>query len=295
MKIWLKRLLIGVTILVSGLFVGLYFVFPYSLVDIKHSPKYIPQNHKKYTDTQQLSIQTADNLTQFGTLFFANQGTSTHTIILVHGIRARQDIYFDKARDIAKNWNVNVLVVDLRGHGLSEGSFATFGVKEKLDIGLWINEIEKILPTTKIGIWGQSYGGAVALQTMALDKRIAYGIVESTFSELKNVGPDYIERWLGLRWNWLNSFFTWRIESIADFSVDDANPKKACYKINQPIVLAHGVEDDRIKFSYCQENFDALSSTSKTLISVPKAKHHNLWSIAGTEYQNRIKAFILSQ
>ena len=68
-------------------------------------------------------------------------------------------------------------MLNLRGHGESRGTYCTFGYKEKYDIVSVIDEImlDKRL-SKNIGIWGQSLGGAIALQTMAIDKRIKYGV-----------------------------------------------------------------------------------------------------------------------
>ncbi len=94
------------------------------------------------------------------------------TIILIHGIRGNRCYYDGLSQTLNKN-GYNTLALDLRGHGDSEGTICTFGAKEKSDIVSAIDHLkEQYNISDMIGIWGQSLGGSVALQALAIDNRL---------------------------------------------------------------------------------------------------------------------------
>jgi len=72
--------------------------------------------------------------------------------------------------------------------------YSTYGYHEKNDISLIIDEIKKKQPNTKLGIWGNSLGGAIALQAIEKDKRLEFRIIESTFTDLNQIVYDYQKR-----------------------------------------------------------------------------------------------------
>ena len=125
--------------------------------------------------------------------------------------------------------------MDLRAHGKSGGTHCTFGVKEKNDISELINVLEKKENIDdNIGIWGQSLGGAIGLQAIGNDKRIKFGIIESTFSDFKTITNDYFNYHIGFNVKLLTNYLVSRAGKIADFAPEDAKPEKYCTKIKQP-------------------------------------------------------------
>lgn len=190
----------------------------------------------------------------------------------------------------------NSILIDLRAHGESEGKFCTYGFSEKVDISILVDSIKSRHDLSdNIGVWGQSLGGAVALQSMATDSSIRFGIIESTFSDFNNIVHDYFKYHLGFDIPFLTNYLIKRTRKITYFEPSDVRPYRYARKIEQPIIMAHGGLDKRISIDYGLVNFDNLSSTKKEFIGIPEAKHLNLWQMGGEEYFEKIFSFLNEQ
>jgi dipeptidyl aminopeptidase/acylaminoacyl peptidase len=185
----------------------------------------------------------------------------------------------------------NSVILDLRGHGASGGTYCTFGHKEKHDIVSVVDAImlDKRL-SKNIGVWGQSLGGAIALQIMAIDKRIKYGVVESTFSDLKDVSAEYLKRLLKIDNTLISNYLLQRVYSIAD--IGQVKPKEIVKEITQPIILVHGMKDKRINIYHALLNYENITSKDKTLLQIENGTHLNIWKKGGGKYLHTIFSFL---
>lgn len=177
---------------------------------------------------------------------------------------------------------MDVVAVDLRAHGNSGGKYCTFGLLEKIDLKnfiMYLLETEKI--NKNIGIWAQSLGGAIALQCMAKDKRIKYGIIESTYSRLDVVIKEFFSNYLSLEQDFVVDYLMSRLANIGEFNPDLVNPIDYCKNIDEPILLVHGIEDGRISTHHGKRNFEEMKTANKEFISIQNANHTNLWRTGG--------------
>lgn len=292
---WRTRIVIFVVII--GFYI-IWFALPKMIVEIHHpiiqtakTLKGAEVNDDSFAiDEKEVCIRTKDDLKLVGTYFEALD-TARASIVLIHGIRATKED-FASLIPILQQRGINVLAVDLRAHGESDGSYCTFGVHEKEDINLFVDSLNQDLP---IGIWGRSLGGAVALQTLAIDDRIEFGIIESTFSSMEDICKDYFERYAGFRFDALMNFALWRSGQIADFNPAEAHPMESCSKISQAIFMAHGEEDKFISSKYARKNFEALATSNKKLELIPLAGHANIWSKGGDDFFEKLWSFVDEQ
>lgn len=145
---------------------------------------------------KKISFQSFDNLNLVAYYSYAHTKKVKGTIILLHGIRASKD-RFQKLSEELNAIGFHTVALDLRAHGESEGTFCTYGYYEKKDVVSLIDHLVDKEKLDNFGIWGQSLGGAVALQTLRIDKRIQFGIIESTFSKFRQIAHDYSRHYLG--------------------------------------------------------------------------------------------------
>jgi len=184
--------------------------------------------------------------------------------------------------------------MDSRAHGESGGNYCTYGFKEKKDISKVVDFIKTKNDSIAIGIWGNSMGGAIAIQALELDKRIEFGIIESTFTNLSTIVYDYQKGYTyGIGLKPFCKIALNEAGKIAQFSPEQVSPISSVKNIEQPVLIAHGEADKNIKFDYGKLLFENLKSVDKKFIPVKGAGHFNLGVVGGEKYTQAIEKFIL--
>ena len=119
---------------------------------------------------------------------------------------------------------------------------ATYGWLERRDTHAIIDALDKTETPRNLFALGSSMGAAIALQSGAVEPRIAGVVAESSFSDLREVTFDYA----GLHWSpWLGKILfrpgTWTIISTAQkeggFSVHEVSPEKSVRLRPFPVLL----------------------------------------------------------
>ena len=244
--------------------------------------------------SKELTILTYDSLELKGYHILSNKDTTRATMILLHGIGGCKEHFLSLAKKLA-DYGISSIVMDSRAHGQSGGQYCTYGFQEKSDISKLVDYLKSTGFDGPIGIWGHSMGGAIAIQSMEKDKRIEFGIIESTFTDLDQIVYEYQKRMTyGIGLYPFSYIALSKAGEIAGFEPDSVSPILSVQNITQPVLIAHGTNDQNIKFKYGRELFDGLKSKKKQFIPVKGADHNNIGTIGGGEYSNAIKNFIES-
>ncbi len=279
------------------MFVGIVIAFvinnvlPYAILQ--------PQRVKAFNylevlnqDYKAISLLSKDSISLQGYYVKSNVDTTYASIILVHGIGGCKEHFSKLATDLANKGYASWLF-DNRAHGESGGKYTTYGFFEKYDVSRIIDAIEKEDPKSKIGIWGNSLGGAIAIQAIENDKRIDFGIIESTFTDLNQIVQDYQRRYTyGFGFNWVCDQTLEKAGEIAGFNPNHVKPIESVKNINCPVLIAHGNEDANIRYEYGRELFNNLKAKDKVFITVEKANHYNMFNVGGEDYKNKLFTFL---
>jgi len=187
----------------------------------------------------------------------------------------------------------NVMLWDQRAHGKSGGEFLTYGYHEKYDVSKAIDWLEAKNPGLPTGIYGNSMGGAVAIQSMAGNPGLRFGLIESTFTDLASVSNAYGKRMSGLPLpRFLSDYVLRRAGKIADFQPFTVRPLDAAKKVTQPIMHIHGDADANINVSNAYALYEAYSSPDKRLYIVENGDHADLWEKGGDGYREAWFGFL---
>ena len=241
---------------------------------------------------RELSIQTADGLRLSAMLIGSNTDTTKATVVILHGISACKETNYGRAKLLADAGFASLLL-DLRAHGKSDGEFCTFGFYEKQDLRAVADTLARLFPEQPIGIWGASLGGAVALQSMEVEPRYQFGIIESTFDEFYKVAMEYGADWMfGLRSHWLTNRVLHKSGQIAHFEPDAVKPVVSAAKINRPVLFIHGDKDSRIPKWFGERNYEACPSPQKQWVLIPGGGHNNLWNLDGPKLKETVINFV---
>lgn len=279
------------TICFGGL--TIHYLLPKLIIDTKGSATKMNIVAPETNTGDRISFVTQDSISIAG-IFTRTAKAEKGTVILLHGIRGYKE-HFKELSFMLADSGYNTLAIDLRAHHQSEGEYCTFGYNEKYDVQSAVDyllTIEKV--DSNIGIWGQSLGGAIAIQSLALEPGLKFGIVESTFSDFNTIVRDYATNTLGFRIPLLNDYLIYRAGVIAGFEPEKIKPSLAAATITQPVLIAHGTKDRRIKISYGKEIFDNLASTKKQFVPVENATHIDLWQVGAKKYFETVDIFLNS-
>jgi pimeloyl-ACP methyl ester carboxylesterase len=206
------------------------------------------------------------------------------TVLVLHGIYDKTEGYNGEWGRIFAAAGYRAILVDLRGHGRSTGDFMTYGVVESRDISQVIDFLEEQnLIAGQLGVFGISYGGAVAIQAAAIDNRIAAVNTVASFSSLPEVVPPFGRRLITNRagelgWLLLRGAIPEALRTAgrtANFDPADASPRRAIGHIRAPILLVHGTADAHVP----QEHALALHAASpehSRLVLIERGTHLSL-------------------
>jgi fermentation-respiration switch protein FrsA (DUF1100 family) len=117
------------------------------------------------------------------------------TILMFHGNAGNIGHRVPIAKILADDIGCNVLMLQYRGYGLSTGTPNEKGLAIDAQTGLDYIRSRSELKDSKIVIYGQSLGGAVAIGLAAKnseEKGIAGIILENTFTSIRKLIPRYV-------------------------------------------------------------------------------------------------------
>lgn len=239
-----------------------------------------------------INIPAKDGVNLSGWFLSGETNPAKATVIILHGIGACKETQFERAKILTQQ-GYNSVVLDLRAHGESGGDYCTFGYHEKYDIQAVVDSVLPMTGGKPVGIWGASLGGAVALQAMELDQRIAFGVIESTFDEFEKVAMEYgADMMFGLKSKWLTNRVLNKSGNIARFDPQSVKPVVSAAAIHRPVLFMHGDRDNKIPIEFNLRNYNAVQSTEKQWITVKNAGHNNLWHAQGSDLKVQVLLFI---
>jgi uncharacterized protein len=213
------------------------------------------------------------------------------TVIYLHGVGDCKTAGVEFAKALFDK-GFNVFLYDSREHGESEGYYCTYGFYEKIDVASVISYLQSRtdIEVGRIGIFGTSMGGAVAIQSAAVDNRIAAVISEGSFTSLRTIFVDYQKRIIKLPWHFLRNIALVQSQKLANFKARLVTPLEDIKRIHVPIMIVHGEKDKFIKSDYAKLLFDAANEPKRMLV-IDNADHNNVWEVGGRSYADAIISF----
>jgi pimeloyl-ACP methyl ester carboxylesterase len=161
------------------------------------------------------------------------------------------------------------VLVDTRGHGLSTGNWLSFGALEGRDLHQVADTLAaRGLLALPVGVYGPSYGGAVALQLARRDPRVRAVVTVATFTRMREVVPLYGER-IAPTWYITRDDLQRGIDragELGEFSPDDADSVAAIRATNAHVLVLHGRADRNIPWQDGQTLHDAAPDRSRLLV-----------------------------
>ncbi|GKZ20197.1 hypothetical protein AbraIFM66951_008459 [Aspergillus brasiliensis] len=271
----------GLAVVASGL---LYFkqnelIYPRNVpVDARTNvPK--PQQFG-ITDYEDLQIPTPDGESLHALFIRPSRKRTGHniTVLMFHGNAGNIGHRIPIAKVLQDVLGCNVLMVEYRGYGLSTGTPDETGLKVDAQTGLEYIQQRPETRDSKIVVYGQSLGGAVAINLVANNQgngAIAGLILENTFLSIRKLIPTvfpparYLARFCHQYW-----------------TSEDVLPK-----ITQvPVLFLSGLKDEIVPPSNMTQLFAICKSDRKVWRTLPNGGHND--SVAEPGYFEHILSFV---
>ena len=221
-----------------------------------------------YTTPAQLGVRaedvrivTADGSRLHG-WFLPAVGNAKGTVLHLHGNAANVSNHLPLVSWLPAR-GYNVLMVDYRGFGRSEGKPSLDGVVDDAAAALAYLRTRPDVDATRLIMFGQSIGGATALRLLARDARgVRLGVIDSAFASYRGIARD--------------ATAGGPLAPIAALTVGvlpgpDKDPITALKSIRVPLIFVHGARDTIIA-AVNSEKLHAAASGSQHW-SVPDAMH----------------------
>jgi hypothetical protein len=261
-------------------------------------------NPQREAETSQMLARTGAHKTDFTVR--ANDGIELHGwkiappapsndwVLLFHGVSDNRTGVLGHAEFLLRH-NYSVVMMDSRAHGESGGDIATYGWKERYDTAAITDALYKTESVCHMYALGVSMGAAIALQSAAIEPRIAAVAAEDPFASLREVSYDYagfdLSPLLGKTlFRPATIFALDALKRAGGFDLDEVSPEKAVAQRPFPILLICGTDDHRIPCRHAQAIYKA-GIGPKELWIVPGAGHAMALGQAPAEYENRVVSF----
>jgi len=190
-------------------------------------------------------------------------------VLVLHGIRDSRASMLGWA-SLLGGAGFRAVLVDLRGHGRSTGATLSYGVFDARDLTRVLDDLEaRGLRVGHVGALGVSYGAATAIEWAGADPRVERVVAIAPFASLAEVVPGYAPVSLP-------ELFVRRSIALAGtmggYDPALASPRDAITHTRAPVLLFHGVQDDRIPYWHSRE-IAAAAPDHAEVVLVDGANH----------------------
>lgn len=240
---------------------------------------------------QDVTIRSSDGLTLKGHLLKSKY--PRRLIIAFHGWRSSW------ARDfgaVAAFWlenHCNVLLVEQRAHGDSQGDYLGFGLLERSDCRQWAQWADGQDFGLPIYLAGVSMGSTTVLMAagMEMPESVRGVIADCGFTSPRDIMMHVSKKNLHMNYTWLRGWVTEKIfrEKIHTAS-DSYSTLMAMKQTKLPILFIHGTEDRFVPIEMTYRNYRACTA-QKRLVVVPGAGHAMSYYVDPAACQRAMKAF----
>ena len=238
---------------------------------------------------KELSIKSNDGLKLVGEWF--DYGFDK-TVIILPG-RRETLVYSYFYSNPYKDAGVNVLVVDQRAHGFSEGKYSTGGIKEAEDVSLWMKYLHDELGQKEIILHGICVGTCCStiVATKYKTDYLKAIILDSAFVSYKEIYKNhYVETGHKL----FPVFYQiwWWFKRYTKCDINESYPEKYMPQIDLPILFIWGTKDVYCVPEKSQELYDACASKNKEIQWFEGATHSKVRLFDSDRYDSVIRDFL---
>jgi alpha-beta hydrolase superfamily lysophospholipase len=217
--------------------------------------------------------------------------STEETIVLFHGHGAKKSSMLPQAMQFY-NWGYNVVMVDFRAHGGSEGNQCTIGIKEAKDVEAAYRHVKNKTGKEPV-LWGISLGAAAIMRSVwefnltprKLVLEMPYAsLYDAVVGRIKimNIGGETVLAPL-------LTFWGGAVNGVWAFG---QRPYIFGEKIDCPVLLQWGRNDLRVTAAETNKIARHIASSTKRLIVYENSGHESLYNSEPVKWNNAVSSFL---
>jgi len=221
-------------------------------------------------NAEEVSVLTKDSETLHA--WFVKADPEESVLLFFHGNAGNISHRLEKIAPLVQR-GISVFLLDYRGYGKSSGEPSEEGLYYDGEASYQKLITEKNVDPSRLFLFGESIGGAVAVQ-IATQHRCAGVILEATLSSVKDMASTIMPLLP------IHLVLKSRFDSLSKIAT-----------INTPLLFMHGTEDEIVPYTQGQKLFDAAIEP-KEFYSIQGAHHNDTYVLGGEAYYDKILDFI---
>ncbi|KAF0700393.1 Aste57867_9098 [Aphanomyces stellatus] len=285
---WVQTAVITGGALTVGL-LGLLYVFQDKLLYFPSMPgvsKLTTENPEGYRrpseygiDYEDVYIPCSDGVKIHAWLMKQSRPQSYPTIVFFHGNAGNIGYRLPNAAKMFRHLECNILLVDYRGYGLSEGEPSERGLQLDAEGAVDFMHTRSDIDATKLIAFGRSIGGAVAIYLAETRRdKIAAIIVENTFLSISTMVDQVMP------------IFTF-VKPLV-LAIDWNNARRIPH-VTLPLLFVAGERDELVPHAHMQQLYAmATKSSLRKWLPIPRGTHNDSWLRGGLDYFHGVRQFI---
>ncbi|XP_012523496.1 protein ABHD13 [Monomorium pharaonis] len=202
------------------------------------------------------------------------------TLLFLHGNAGNMGHRLQNILGLYHNIQCNILMLEYRGYGLSQGTPSEEGLYMDARAGINYLFSRTDINTNEIIVFGRSLGGAVAIDLATKEEnlqRIWCLILENTFTSI----PDMASLFVGSKFLQYLPLFVYKNKYLSILKVRS---------VMVPVLFISGLADTLVPPTMMQKLYKNCRSTYKRILPIVDGTHNETW--CQSNYYQNINTFL---
>lgn len=221
------------------------------------------------------------------------------TAVVVHGYKVRAEGMLHIAYLYNHDLGYNVLLLDLYGHGQSEGDHIQMGWQDRWDVIRWAEVANNVFrasrySSTKQVIHGISMGAATTM-AVAGEKTPDYVecfVEDCGYTSVWDEFAGQLKEEFGLPSFPLMNTISGLCQQRYGWSFDEAQQIKQVERSTKPMLFIHGDADTYVPYSMLRPLYEAKRHGRKAIFIAKDSEHAMAYRDHHKEYTEKVKEFV---
>lgn len=252
-----------------------------------------PADWPSLANWEELRLETADGLELAAWYVPPKAQGEGAALVFVHGLGGNRGSMLPQAAFLAEA-GYGALLLDLRNHGISDGEITSLGYYEVDDVRSAVEYLlaQQEVDPERIGLIGQSMGGATVLRAAARIPEVTAVVAESAFTSIEDNVANGVRELTGLPPFPFAPLVIYFSQQEADVAIELVRPIDDIAMISpRPIFFIHGALDVLVPVENSRRMYD-MAGGPRDLYIIEDAGHHPLYDIEPEMFEQRMIAFL---